>query len=95
MDLLAAGKRAQFLLPVQALARRSCVWVCFSQQRGIRRDGGGSRKGTGEGAGNGRGQRRDEMSPFQGRRKMKANGLLGSGRMLRSSKRAPCLRQFG
>lgn len=50
------------------------MWVCFSQQRGIRRDGGGSRRGIREGAGKGRGQRRDEMSPFQGRRKMKANG---------------------
>lgn len=56
---------------------------------------GGSRKGTREGARKGRGQRRDEMSPFQGRRKMKANGLLGAGRLLRSSKRAPCLRRFG
>lgn len=69
--------------------------VFFLNKEGSGEMGGGSRKGTGEGAGNGRGQRRDEMSPFQGRRKMKANGLLGSGRMLRSSKRAPCLRQFG
>lgn len=55
----------------------------------------GSRKGTREGAGKGRGQRRDEMSSFQGRRKMKATGLLCSRRVLRSSKRAPCLRRFG
>lgn len=58
MDLLAAGKRAQFLLPVQALARRSCVWVCFSQQRGIRRDGGGGverEPGRGRGRGEGSG----------------------------------------
>jgi hypothetical protein len=42
------------------------VWVCFSQQRGIRRDGGGTRREPGRGAGKARGQRRDEMSPFQG-----------------------------
>jgi hypothetical protein len=41
------------------------VWVCFSQQRGIRREG-GKVEGNQGGAGRGRGQRRGEMSPFQG-----------------------------
>lgn len=48
--------------------------VFFPTKRDQERWGGGSRRGIREGAGKGRGQRRDEMSPFQGRRKMKANG---------------------
>lgn len=48
------ARKTQILLPAQALARRSCVWVCISQQRGIQTEG-GKEKGTREGAGRGEG----------------------------------------
>lgn len=69
------------------------MWVCFSQQRGIRREKGGKEWGTKEGAGRRRGQQRGELSPFQGEKenesKWSTQGLLRAGGCCRAGSGRP------
>ena len=69
------------------------MWVCFSQQRGIRREKGGKERGTRGGAGRRRGQPRGELSPFQGEKenesKWSTPGLLRAGGCWRAGSGRP------
>lgn len=68
------GVRLCFL-PAQALARRSCVWVCFSPTKKDRAREGGKVEGTRGGGGEGERAAKRWTEPISGgRRKMKANG---------------------